>query len=127
VLDELLNLVLFGLIGVEVIALSFKFSDIWIGVAAFAVVLIARAVSVAIPMAALRRFRRVSPHAVKIMTWGGLRGGISIALALTLPEFQGRDMVVGVTYLIVVFSLLVQATTLGRVVRRYSPPSGDGA
>lgn len=90
-------------------------------------VLIARAVSVAIPMAALRRFRRVSPHAVKIMTWGGLRGGISIALALTLPEFQGRDMVVGVTYLIVVFSLLVQATTLGRVVRRYSPPSGDGA
>jgi CPA1 family monovalent cation:H+ antiporter len=71
----------------------------------------------------LRRFRRVSAHAVKILTWGGLRGGISITLALSLPEFQGRDMVLGVTYVVVVFSLLVQATTLGRMVRHFSGPT----
>lgn len=117
-LDELLNLILFGLIGLEMIALSFDFSGIWVGVAAIPVVLFARGLSVALPMTALRRFWLVSPHAIKIMTWGGLRGGISIALALSLPEFHGRDMIIGVTYLVVVFSLLVQATTLGRLVRR---------
>jgi len=121
-LDELLNLVLFGLIGLEVIALAFDFSGLWVGLVAIPLVLLARGVSVALPMAALRRFRQVSPHAVKIMTWGGLRGGISIALALSLPEFQGRDLVIGVTYVVVVFSLLVQATTLGRLVRRYAQP-----
>jgi CPA1 family monovalent cation:H+ antiporter len=121
-LDELLNLVLFGLIGLEVIALSFDLSVLWVGLAAVTVVLVARGASVALPMAALRRFRQVSPHAIKIMTWGGLRGGISIALALSLPEFEGRDMLIGVTYLVVVFSLLVQATTLGRLVRRCAQP-----
>ncbi|TCP02420.1 cation:proton antiporter [Caldimonas thermodepolymerans] len=117
-LDELLNLVLFGLIGLEVIALAFHWSDIWLGIAAVPVVLIARLASVGIPLAALRNFRQSSPHAVKIMTWGGLRGGISIALALSLPAFEGRDMVIGVTYVVVIFSLLVQATTLGELVRR---------
>ncbi|MNR71904.1 Na(+)/H(+) antiporter NhaP [compost metagenome] len=116
-LDELLNLVLFGLIGLEVIALAFKLSDIWIGLAAIPVVLFARFTSVVLPLLAMRRFRQSSPHAVKIMTWGGLRGGISIALALSLPPFEGREMLIGVTYLVVIFSLLVQATTLGRLVR----------
>jgi monovalent cation:H+ antiporter, CPA1 family len=117
-LDELLNLVLFGLIGLQVIALSFDLKVVWIGVAAIPVVLLARAISVAIPLTALRSFRKLSPHTVKIMTWGGLRGGISIALALSLPQFPGRDMLIGVTYLVVVFSLLAQATTLGALVRR---------
>lgn len=71
----------------------------------------------------LRRFRRVSPHAVKILTWGGQRGGISITLTLSLPEFRGRDMVLSVTYVMVVFSLLVQATRLGRMVRHFSRPT----
>lgn len=119
-LDELLNLVLFGLIGLEVIALAFNLRDIWLGIAAVPVVLLARLASVGIPLSALRRFRQSSPHTVKIMTWGGLRGGISIALALSLPAFEGRDMIIGVTYVVVIFSLLVQATTLGALVRRYS-------
>ena len=122
-LDELLNLILFGLIGLEVIALSFDFAIVWVGLVAIVVVILARGVSVALPMAVLRRFHQVSPHAVKIMTWGGLRGGISIALALSLPEFEGREMLIGVTYLVVVFSLLVQATTLGRLVRRCAQPA----
>ncbi|MFM0120272.1 sodium:proton antiporter [Paraburkholderia sp. RL18-101-BIB-B] len=117
-LDELLNLVLFALIGLQVIALSFEFDVVWVGLAAVPVVLLARAISVAMPLAALRGFRKVSPHSVKIMTWGGLRGGISIALALSVPDFHGREMLIGVTYLVVVFSLLVQATTLGRLVKK---------
>ncbi|HET8747964.1 MAG TPA: sodium:proton antiporter [Ramlibacter sp.] len=119
-LDELLNLVLFGLIGLEVIALAFNVRDVWLGIAAVPVVLVARLASVGIPLTVLRRFREASPHSVKIMTWGGLRGGISIALALSLPAFEGRDMIIGVTYVVVIFSLLVQATTLGAVVRRLS-------
>lgn len=117
-LDELLNLVLFALIGLQVIALSFDFDVVWVGLGAIPVVLLARAISVAMPLAALRGFRKVSPHSVKIMTWGGLRGGISIALALSVPDFHGREMLIGVTYLVVVFSLLVQATTLGRLVKK---------
>lgn len=123
-LDELLNLVLFGLIGLEVIALSslFKADIIALGILAIPVVLVARAVSVYAPLTALRAFREMSPHTVKIMTWGGLRGAISIALALSLPEFEGRDVLIGVTYIVTIFSLLGQSTTLGLFIRRLNGP-----
>lgn len=117
-LDEILNLVLFGLIGLEIIAISLQLEMVYLGLAAIPVVLMARLVSVAAPLVALKRFHSVSPHAVKVMTWGGLRGGISIALALSLPEFEHRELLIGVTYLVVVFSLLVQATTLGKLVKK---------
>lgn len=117
-IDDLLNLVLFGLIGLAVVSLSLELRLLWLGLGAIPVVLLARALSVGIPMTLLGRFRERSPHAIKIMTWGGLRGGISIALALSLPAFEGRDLVIGVTYVVVVFSLLVQATTLGALVKR---------
>ncbi|WP_233805169.1 cation:proton antiporter [Paraburkholderia sp. HP33-1] len=117
-LDELLNLVLFGLIGLEIIALSLRVEIVWLGLATIPVVLLARGVSVAIPLLALQNFRRLNPHSAVVLTWGGLRGGISIALALSLPEFPGREMFIGVTYLVVVFSLLIQATTLGPLIRR---------
>ncbi|CAB5514511.1 Na(+)/H(+) antiporter NhaP [Achromobacter anxifer] len=115
-LDELLNLLLFGLIGLEVIALTMDWGVIWLGLLAVPVVLVARAVSVGIPFLVLSNFRkRTSPNTVEIMTWGGLRGGISIALALSLPmSLDGRDTIVGITYVVVIFSLLVQATTLGK-------------
>jgi CPA1 family monovalent cation:H+ antiporter len=117
-LDELLNLLLFGLIGLEVIALSLKADLLLFGLLAVPVVLAARGVSVAIPLLTLRGFRKLSPHVVKIMTWGGLRGGLSIAMALSLPDFEGRYLVIGATYAVVLFSLLVQATTLGPYIRK---------
>ncbi|SDR27860.1 sodium/proton antiporter, CPA1 family [Paraburkholderia fungorum] len=117
-LDELLNLVLFGLIGLEIIALSLQLHIVWLGLASIPVVLLARGISVAIPLLALQNFRRLNRHSALVLTWGGLRGGISIALALSLPTFHGREMLVGVTYLVVVFSLLIQATTLGPLIRR---------
>jgi len=116
-LDEVFTLLLFGLIGVKLIALA---DDPFSWALAFMfvpVVLVARFVSVALPLGTLRLFATVSPHAIKVLTWGGLRGGISIALALSLPEFAGKPQIVAGTYAVVLFSLLVQATTLGRLLR----------
>jgi CPA1 family monovalent cation:H+ antiporter len=65
----------------------------------------------------IRRWRKFTPGAVTIMTWGGLRGGISVALALSLPASREREIVLAVTYIVVIFSILVQGLTLERVVR----------
>ena len=110
-------MLLFGLIGIKLIALA---DDPFSWALAFMfvpVVLVARFVSVALPLGALRLFAPVSPHAIKVLTWGRLRGGISIALALSLPEFAGKPQIVAGAYAVVLFSLLVQATTLGRLLR----------
>ena len=66
--------------------------------------------------------RAYSPHVVKILVWGGLRGGISVALALTLPEGPERDVFLVLTYMIVIFSIIIQGLTIGRVAKRYSEP-----
>ncbi len=80
------------------------------------VVLIARFISVGLPVTFMRLLRDFSPNAVKIMTWGGLRGGISVALALSIPPGYGRETLLTVTYIIVVFSILVQGLTIERLV-----------
>ncbi len=116
--DELLNLLLFGLIGLEVIVLSVSGELVLPALLAIPLVLLARWISVGVPITILRRFRAFTPHTVKLMTWGGLRGGISVALALSLPEFEGRNLVLLATYAVVLFSILVQALTMGRVVTR---------
>ncbi|MGZ5178990.1 MAG: cation:proton antiporter [Ramlibacter sp.] len=119
-LDEVLNLVLFGLIGLKLLALANGGSGSWAAaLALIPVVLAARFASVGLPALAVRRWiAHRTPHAVKVLTWGGLRGGISVALALSLPVFDGRDTLVMATYAVVLFSLLVQAPTLGLLLRR---------
>jgi len=116
--DEILNAVLFVLIGLEVLVLTFTGAHLIAGLAMILVVLAARFVSVLIPVTALRPFRPFDPGTVRIMTWGGLRGGISIALALSLPPGQERGVIVAITYIIVAFSILVQGLTIGPLVRR---------
>ena len=117
-LDEILNAVLFVLIGLEVLALEFQSAWLIAGVALIPSVLFARFVSVGLPLSVMRRRRSFSRHAVKILTWGGLRGGISVALALSLPAGAERDLILAVTYVVVVFSILVQGLTVGRLIRR---------
>ena len=116
-LDEVLNAVLFVLMGLEAMVLSFSGQSLLAALLAVPIVLLARFVSVGIPVALFRLRREFTPHAVTLLTWGGLRGGISVALALSLPPGSVRDTLVGITYVVVAFSVLVQGLTVGRLVR----------
>jgi CPA1 family monovalent cation:H+ antiporter len=117
-IDEILNAVLFVLIGMEVLVLTYRGEYLLAGLAAIPIALLARLVSVGLPIGVMRRFRSFSPGVVSILTWGGLRGGISVALALSVPPGPVRDTLVTVTYIVVAFSILVQGLTVGPLVRR---------
>lgn len=122
-IDEVLNAVLFLLIGLEAVVLAGQLGLLGLGLLTIPLVLAARAVSVGAPLTAWRGllpFRLAFP----VMVWGGLRGGISIALALSLPAGPMKDILVGATYVVVLFSVLVQGGTIGGVVRRLNR---DGA
>ncbi len=115
--DEILNAVLFVLIGLEVLVLAAGFP--WqAGLLAIPLVLAARLVSVGVPVNVMRLGRTFPPWTVRTMVWGGLRGGISIALALSLPAGPERDLIVAMTYAVVVFAILVQGLTVSRVAGR---------
>lgn len=115
--DEILNAVLFVLIGMEVLVLAFKEAYLLAGLMVIPMALFARLVAVGIPIGIMRKFREFSPMAVTILTWGGLRGGISVALALSLPPGEIRDALVTITYIIVAFSIIVQGLTIGPLVQ----------
>jgi CPA1 family monovalent cation:H+ antiporter len=117
-IDEILNAILFLIIGLEVMVLSLDLQMWLAGLAMAVMVLCCRLISVGIPVNILRKMNReFHPHAVKILTWGGLRGGISVALALSIPASPERDLIVAVTYVIVVLSILVQGLTIGKLVK----------
>ncbi len=118
--DELLNAVLFVLIGLEVLIITLRVEYVLAGLIAIPLVLLSRLVSVSVPVAALRLRRTFSPGAIRIMTWGGIRGGISVALALSLPAGAPREMILTITYCVVAFSIVVQGLTLERLVRNSS-------
>jgi CPA1 family monovalent cation:H+ antiporter len=123
--DEILNAVLFVLIGLEVLLLAFTTKYLLLGLAAIPIVLLARLASVGVPIAILRSYRQFSPFATRILTWGGLRGGISVALALALPRGAEREVILAVTYAIVVFSILIQGLSLGWLIKhRWNSPYG---
>jgi CPA1 family monovalent cation:H+ antiporter len=116
-IDELLNVVLFVLVGLEVLILNLSGQQILAGFVAVCAMLISRFISVGSTITIMRQFRDFSPHVVKILTWGGLRGGISVALALSLPDSETRDLLVVCTYVAVLFSVLVQGVTLPALLR----------
>lgn len=126
-LDEILNSVLFVLMGLEILAISFKLSYIWAGLISFLVVLLSRLISVGIPISLMRLTRDFIPNTLGILTWGGLRGGISVALALSLPSAMSRDLIVAITYIVVILSILLQGLTIGLLVKRVNKSSSATA
>jgi len=118
VLDEILNAVLFVLIGLEILTIAFNLTYFAAGLVSIILVLLARFLSVGATYSILKHKMDHTPSkTMAIMTWGGLRGGISIALALSISVSDYRDLVVVITYVVVVFSIIVQGLTLGRVIK----------
>jgi CPA1 family monovalent cation:H+ antiporter len=117
--DEVLNALLFVLVGLEALVLPITGRIVGAGLAAIVVVLVARLLSVWLPLVLLRGSGLFTPsqHSVPVLTWGGLRGGLSVALALSLPASAPRELLVGITYVIVVFSIIGQGLTIGPLVR----------
>ncbi|MFO0565017.1 MAG: sodium:proton antiporter [Polyangiaceae bacterium] len=123
-IDELLNAILFVLIGLEVIVIRMdRLLVLASGVAAL-LVLAARLASVGLPLVLLRKRWNIARGSVRLLTWGGLRGGISIALALSLREGQHRDTILAITYGVVVSSILLQGLTMRLLARRLLEPHG---
>ena len=117
-IDEILNAILFLMIGLEVFAIAFSMGAVVAGVLSIGLSLLARFVAVVVPITLLRPFREFSKGIVPIMTWGGLKGGISVALALSLPDSEWKLLILTVTYIVVLFSIIVQGLTVAPLARR---------
>ena len=122
-IDEILNSVLFLLIGLEVLLITFDPSFAWLAVVTVPLVLCARFVAVSVPIWVLSFRRTFSTGAIPVLTWGGLRGGISVALALSLPDIPEKPAILAITYAVVLFSIIVQGLTVKAVVNRTVDPS----
>jgi CPA1 family monovalent cation:H+ antiporter len=117
-IDEILNAILFVLIGLEVLVLSFEMQYLWAGLVMIPVTLLARFISVGTPVSLMKHRKSFSPRIIQILTWGGLRGGISIALVLTLPDNEYREALLVITYIVVIFSIIVQGLTIGKLIQK---------
>lgn len=116
-LDEILNGVLFVLIGLEFAVIEFPPGSLIAGALVVALCLLARYLVVGLPTSAGRRWFGLPPRAGLLLTWSGVRGGISVALALSMPPGPERNLILMLTYTVVVFSILVQGLTVGRFAR----------
>jgi len=117
-IDEILNAVLFVLIGLELLVLSFNMQYLWAGLIMVPLVVVARFIAVGLPISLLKLKHTFTPKIIRILTWGGLRGGISIALALTLPAGEIREAILVITYIVVIFSIVVQGLTIGKLIEK---------
>ena len=119
-IDEILNSVLFLLIGLEVLVLQFDSSLVPLALISVPIVLLARFIAVAVPVVLLSVRQRFVKGTILILTWGGVRGGISVALALSIPAVTERPLLLTATYAVVLFTIIVQGLSLPAVVKQLS-------
>jgi CPA1 family monovalent cation:H+ antiporter len=124
-IDAFLNALLFLLIGLLLIVVPVSWAEVGLGVLMIPVVLLARFISVSLPYIGFRRFRSYDAHSIKILTWGGLRGGLALAMAASIPhgqfEVNGVDyhtLILMMTYIVVIFSIVVQGSTIAPIIQR---------
>jgi CPA1 family monovalent cation:H+ antiporter len=117
-LDQVVNILLFAFIGFDVMLADADASLLLVGLLIVPVTLVARFLSVAAPVRLLRERDGYGPYTTRLLTWGGLRGGIAISLALSLPTVDYRPTIVTATYVVVLFSIAVQGLTVGPLIRR---------
>lgn len=117
-LDEVMNAILFLLIGFEMLIVPFNLTLLWMGGIAIVIVLFARLISVWLPIMVLKRNSSFENNAIPILTWGALRGGISVALALSVPKYMYGEMFVSITYVVVLFSIVGQGLTIGKFANK---------
>lgn len=120
VTDEILNAILFMLIGLEIVTVDFEGHYIFLGIITALMIVAARYISLFFTASVFRFIKDLGPGTLKIMTWGGLRGGISIALALSLPANPYKNVIVSVTFVVVLFSILIQGFTVGALIKKLS-------
>lgn len=120
-IDEILNAILFLIIGLEILALEFNFLFLVFGIIAIPLILSTRMFAVSLPVFLLKKRRSFSKGVIRALTWGGLRGGISLALALSIPKGPERDLLLTATYVVVIFSIAVQGMTLKFVLPKSEP------
>ena len=116
-LDEILNAILFMLIGLEMIVIAINWNALLLGFLAILGVLVGRYISVALLVSLMKFWQPFDRGTITLLTWGGLRGGLSIAMALSLPNGPEKELILAITYIVVVFSIVVQGTTFGWVIR----------
>ncbi|KTB61873.1 sodium:proton antiporter [Pseudomonas viridiflava ICMP 13104] len=128
-LDDMLNALLFALIGMELLLLPFSWQHLIAASLLAVAILLSRFVTVAPAILLLRRWRKVPHGTIRILTWGGLRGGVSVALALALPTGPERDLLLSITYIVVLLSILLQGLTIGKLVQAVTraPQAKDDA
>jgi CPA1 family monovalent cation:H+ antiporter len=117
-IDEVMNAILFLLIGFEMLIIPFNYTLFWLGCVTILIVLLARFISVIIPISFLKFSKTFERNAIPILVWGGLRGGISVALALSLPQSSYSEVFVSITYIVVLFSIIVQGLTIGKFAKK---------
>jgi CPA1 family monovalent cation:H+ antiporter len=117
-IDEVMNAILFLLIGFEMLIIPFNLTLLFLGCITIVIVLFARLVSVSLPIRFLKYKNSFSKNTIPILTWGALRGGISVALALAVPKYMYGDMFVSVTYIVVLFSIIIQGLSIGKFAKK---------
>jgi CPA1 family monovalent cation:H+ antiporter len=119
-IDEILNAILFLLMGLEMIVIPFNLTVLWLGLITIVIVLAARFAAIAIPITFLKMKMPFEKNAIAILTWSGLRGGISVALALSLQGNNYGNVFIPITYIVVLFSIIVQGLTIGKLAKKFS-------